>query len=233
MNELTRKLFHNAGVILEKNLALNPFFHIAMAILMLCSIAILVSIAIMFTEKDGEGVLKKRVCPVSTFTMILVFCGIVPLLQLSTGIVETSRLANLFFFLFGALLMIGSTAANIYARYYLRNFWSDQIEIRENHRIVREGPYGIVRHPMYSSLIFFGIGIAFCFLNYIFLAIMLVLFIPMMLYRARSEEKEMESLNNEDYFQYREETGLLVPGFPALGKYMSCWKKRRGRCLKQ
>src|SRR5262245_47795635 len=36
--------------------------------------------------------------------------------------------------------------------------WSITLEVRENHRLIREGLYRRVRHPMYLSLLVYGLG---------------------------------------------------------------------------
>jgi len=62
--------------------------------------------------------------------------------------------------LFLTLLGIGGT---VYSRYYLGKFWTAQAAVSDGHRIVDQGPYGIVRHPIYSFvlILYIGIGLAF------------------------------------------------------------------------
>ena len=40
-----------------------------------------------------------------------------------------------------------------WARIHLGRFWSNAITHKEDHRIVDTGPYGMVRHPIYTGLI--------------------------------------------------------------------------------
>jgi protein-S-isoprenylcysteine O-methyltransferase Ste14 len=40
-----------------------------------------------------------------------------------------------------------------WARIHLGRFWSNAITHKEGHRIVDTGPYGVVRHPIYTGLI--------------------------------------------------------------------------------
>lgn len=49
-----------------------------------------------------------------------------------------------------ALLGIGFTW---WGRLHLGRFWSNAITHKEGHRIVDTGPYGVVRHPIYTGLI--------------------------------------------------------------------------------
>jgi isoprenylcysteine carboxyl methyltransferase (ICMT) family protein YpbQ len=40
-----------------------------------------------------------------------------------------------------------------WARIHLGRFWSNAITHKEDHRIIDTGPYGVVRHPIYTGLI--------------------------------------------------------------------------------
>jgi len=40
-----------------------------------------------------------------------------------------------------------------WARLHLGRFWSSAITRKEGHRIIDTGPYGLVRHPIYTGLI--------------------------------------------------------------------------------
>ena len=42
---------------------------------------------------------------------------------------------------------------SFWARLHLGALWSAGITLREGHRVVRSGPYAIVRHPIYTALI--------------------------------------------------------------------------------
>jgi protein-S-isoprenylcysteine O-methyltransferase Ste14 len=64
----------------------------------------------------------------------------------------------------GAVLVIAGIGSAYGIRYaYLRGNWSGNVEIKEHHRIVVEGPYRYVRHPIYALtlLIYPGAALAF------------------------------------------------------------------------
>jgi protein-S-isoprenylcysteine O-methyltransferase Ste14 len=58
---------------------------------------------------------------------------------------------------FGTFVLILVTVLGIsftwWARIHLGRFWSNAITHKEDHRIVDTGPYGLVRHPIYTGLI--------------------------------------------------------------------------------
>jgi len=41
-----------------------------------------------------------------------------------------------------------------WARLHLGRLWSGFVTVKENHRVVDTGPYGLVRHPIYAGVIF-------------------------------------------------------------------------------
>jgi len=52
-----------------------------------------------------------------------------------------------------AAVMVAGLSFTWWARIYLGRLWSSAITRKEDHRIVDTGPYGIVRHPIYTGLI--------------------------------------------------------------------------------
>jgi protein-S-isoprenylcysteine O-methyltransferase Ste14 len=57
----------------------------------------------------------------------------------------------------GAYVLAGLTLAGTsfawWARIHLGRFWSSAITRKEGHRLIDTGPYGLVRHPIYTGLL--------------------------------------------------------------------------------
>jgi protein-S-isoprenylcysteine O-methyltransferase Ste14 len=53
-----------------------------------------------------------------------------------------------------AVLSVAGIAFAWWGRLHLGKFWSNTITHKEDHRVIDTGPYGIVRHPIYTGLIF-------------------------------------------------------------------------------
>jgi protein-S-isoprenylcysteine O-methyltransferase Ste14 len=77
--------------------------------------------------------------------------------------------------------------------------WSVTLELRQEHRLVTQGVYRAIRHPMYSALIFYSVGQALVipnwvagFSNVIALAVLLAL-------RLGAEEKMMAEQFGDEY----------------------------------
>lgn len=90
--------------------------------------------------------------------------------------------------------------------------WSPTLEVRENHRLIQEGVYRKVRHPMYTSLLFFAIGDALVLPNGIAGPAYLVAMVVMVALRLPNEERMMVDTFGAEYEAYRARTKRLMPG---------------------
>lgn len=119
------------------------------------------------------------------------------------GIRLLTLILGLIIFFFGVFLMI-------WAYKYLRwNILSPIIPF--SNRVIKEGPYRIIRHPAYLGLIlaFYGLGIAF---NSRFsLSTTTFIVIPIIFYRAKEEEKELIKKFGEEYIMYMKGTPMFLP----------------------
>ena len=52
-----------------------------------------------------------------------------------------------------AALIVAGVSFTWWGRIYLGSFWSNAITRKEGHHVIDTGPYGVVRHPIYTGLI--------------------------------------------------------------------------------
>jgi len=86
--------------------------------------------------------------------------------------------------------------------------------VRDDHRLVTEGPYRRVRHPMYTALIGNMTGLCLLSANLLIVVPRLVQ-IFLLLLRTRKEESMMLSRFGEEYRSYMGRSGRLFPPPPA------------------
>ncbi len=102
-------------------------------------------------------------------------------------------------------------AFSVWARLHLGRLWSGTITLKEGHRIVESGPYGWVRHPIYTGLIlaFFGTAVSAgtpqAFLGFLAAAFAYVR-------KLRLEEGWLSQNLGPDYDRYKSRVKALVPG---------------------
>ena len=111
----------------------------------------------------------------------------------------------------GLALVIIGVLGRLYIVRSLGKYFTVDVTIRDEHKIKKDGFYGIVRHPSYvfSLLTFIGLGL---FLNnWISLAIA---FIPPFIafsYRIQIEEKALVEAFGTEYENYKQTTKRLIP----------------------
>ena len=97
-----------------------------------------------------------------------------------------------------------------WARLHLGSLWSAGVSRKEGHRIVDTGPYGIVRHPIYSGAILAMFATAACRGKPLGISISLLLTLFFAL-KALVEERFLREELGEAYDEYRRRVPMLVP----------------------
>lgn len=98
-----------------------------------------------------------------------------------------------------------------WARIHLGRQWSAAVTLKEDHALVRGGPYRITRHPIYSGLLFSLLvtvilqGTVVAFLGYLVLLSGLVL-------KIGQEERLLRAAFGADYVAYAADVPALFPG---------------------
>ena len=99
-----------------------------------------------------------------------------------------------------------------WARLALGRLWSGRITLKPGHKVVDTGPYGLVRHPIYTGLILAALGTAAMRGTALaFAGLALVAFGFWI--KARMEERFLRAeLGAEAYDAYARRVPMLVPG---------------------
>jgi protein-S-isoprenylcysteine O-methyltransferase Ste14 len=111
----------------------------------------------------------------------------------------------------GFFLQLGGLFFTIWARQHLGAQWSGIITFKENHRLIRTGPYKLIRHPIYTGFItasfgsFMTRGLCAGLLGFILITSTFTL-------KLKREEKLLRKHFGRDYDQYRRESWALFPG---------------------
>ena len=114
--------------------------------------------------------------------------------------------------------LFGLTAGGLtlcwWARLHLGRLWSGSVARKRDHRIVDTGPYGIVRHPIYTGLILaaFATGV----LRGTIVALAGSVFMTVGFWiKARLEERFLRNeLGTKTYDSYRRRVPMLLPFGP-------------------
>jgi len=108
-----------------------------------------------------------------------------------------------------ALVAIGLGLAG-WARFHLGRFWSGRVTLKEDHAIIRTGPYRIVRHPIYTGLVMAIAGTGLAQSTVAALA-GLVLIVIGLIIKIRQEEQLLTDHFGAAYEAYRTDVRALIP----------------------
>ena len=89
--------------------------------------------------------------------------------------------------------------------------WSITLEMHDGHRLITQGVYRAVRHPMYSALVLYSVGQALVIPNWVAGLSNLVAFVVLLALRLGPEERMMAQHFGDDYAAYSARTKRLVP----------------------
>jgi protein-S-isoprenylcysteine O-methyltransferase Ste14 len=110
----------------------------------------------------------------------------------------------------GVAILVAGLLFTVWARVHLGRNWSDRITVKQGHELIRSGPYGWVRHPIYTGLLFAFLGSAVA-LTRLRGFIGVVLFVVAVVRKLRIEERFMREQFGEEYARYAAATAALLP----------------------
>ena len=99
-----------------------------------------------------------------------------------------------------------------WAIFSLGKFFTVDVAIASDHRLVVRGPYHLMRHPSYTGMLLAFAALAVTFQNWLSLACILLPIMAALAYRIYIEEIALEATFGDDYRQYAAETKRLIPG---------------------
>jgi len=123
---------------------------------------------------------------------------------------DCSTSGNLFIRYIGYLLVCGGVAFRVWSQITLGRNWSISVEIQDNHRLITNGPYKLVRHPMYTSYFLFTFG-SFSLAPNPYLLLTWTIFLVLVIARAKEEDKLLFSVFDSNFADYRERVGMFFP----------------------
>jgi len=113
-------------------------------------------------------------------------------------------------FWLGLCLVVLGIAVSVAARVWLGGNWSGTVTLKQDHELIRTGPYRWVRHPIYTGLLLAVLGSAIALGEWRG-AVGLALIAAALLRRIAIEERFLIQQFGAGYLGYRAEVAALVP----------------------
>jgi protein-S-isoprenylcysteine O-methyltransferase Ste14 len=111
----------------------------------------------------------------------------------------------------GVTIMLLGIALRQWAVWVLGGFFSTEVKIISNQRIVKGGPYRVLRHPSYTGLLMIMLGFGLAARTWLGTVATLFLFGSAIGHRIRVEEDALKKEFGEEYLDYAKKTKRLIP----------------------
>jgi protein-S-isoprenylcysteine O-methyltransferase Ste14 len=191
---------------------MNPW--IAKAVIFAASVAMVVIRAPHGQRSRGVKVAKSRRGTLEAVLLTLAWLSFfVPLVWIATPVLKFADyplrplpLAAGIACLVASLWLFARSHAD------LGSNWSITLEVREEHRLITDGIYRRVRHPMYSALLLYSLRQVLAVPNWIAGPSYGVAMLLLVALRLGPEERMMIEQFGPDYEAYRHRTRRLIPG---------------------
>ncbi len=110
----------------------------------------------------------------------------------------------------GKIMLPSGFALRTIARRALSGFFSPVIKIRPGQKLITTGPYKLIRHPIYLSELFSYFSFPMILGSFYGFVVMLII-VPILLYRISFEEKTLISRFGQEYVEYKKKIKKLIP----------------------
>lgn len=110
----------------------------------------------------------------------------------------------------GAVIVVAALALLNWVHQTLSTSFSGTLEIREQHKLVITGPYHLIRHPMYTAIFLWALGVALMTANW-FIFLFPLAFALFFILRVPNEEKMMVEAFGDEYRDFMKRTGRFLP----------------------
>ena len=111
----------------------------------------------------------------------------------------------------GLAIALASAAFAAWAMWSLGRSYGIRMDVFEGHSLKTDGPYGLVRHPMYLGIVLFHAGASLAMESSLLLAITALFVVPYTAVRIAAEERVLREAFGERYLRYAERVPALIP----------------------
>ena len=114
-------------------------------------------------------------------------------------------------YLIGLILFIAGIILRWYSIVHLGRFFTVDVSIAKEHRVIDSGPYRFMRHPSYTGALIAFVGIGLSLGNWLSIVFMTLPITFAFLWRIRIEERALIDALGDDYRAYLRRTARLIP----------------------
>ncbi len=109
----------------------------------------------------------------------------------------------------GIVLTLAGLGFSAWARRHLGRYWSSMVMVKVGHRLIRTGPYRIVRNPMYTGILIAFVGAAVA-IGELLAFVALGIGFASILVKIKAEEEILEEKFGGEYLQYKRDVRAAI-----------------------
>jgi protein-S-isoprenylcysteine O-methyltransferase len=98
-----------------------------------------------------------------------------------------------------------------YSIWYLGRYFTVDVAIAKEHRVINAGPYRLIRHPSYTGALMAFLGFGFSLGNWLSILCLMVPIVAAFMWRIHVEERALTEALGDDYRAYMQRTKRLIP----------------------
>jgi len=115
------------------------------------------------------------------------------------------------FYLIGLGLFLCGVILRWYSIWYLGRYFTVDVAIAKEHRVINAGPYRLIRHPSYTGALIAFLGFGFCLGNWLSILCLVLPIFGVFMWRIHVEERALTEALGDDYRAYMRRTKRLIP----------------------
>jgi protein-S-isoprenylcysteine O-methyltransferase Ste14 len=193
---------------------MQPYFltnHIAALLILVTIMAWGMMELSQISQEDRTDATKVR-RPALRIAMLVCLAATVAAVNLVPRLVPTAAIRpGLGSFLVGMLLLLGGLVLRGWSIMTLGEYFTHNVMVSSDQRVVASGPYHLLRHPSYAGILLAAAGVGLAAANWVVVGGLLLLTVTPLLWRIRVEEKVLLKTVGEPYRAYAAEHKRVVP----------------------
>jgi protein-S-isoprenylcysteine O-methyltransferase Ste14 len=111
----------------------------------------------------------------------------------------------------GLAICVGSASFAAWSMWSLGKSYGIRLDVFAGHHLKTDGPYAIVRHPMYLGVVLFHIGATLALESVLLLIATAVIVVPLTAVRIGYEERVLREAFGDRYATYQRTVPALLP----------------------
>lgn len=151
--------------------------------------------------------LQKLPPNIAALTLVLIILGILNIGNLPDRYDERYLTIRII----GLIIFIIFSWMQIYAFKSLGDFYTQEIVILKEHRLIKSGIYRYIRHPQYLCQILSDLGAGIALLNFLIIPLVILIELPLFVLRGLYEEKLLRKHFKDEFFNYKKHSGFFIP----------------------